>query len=142
MPVHLRDRLYILNLATMCRMVLRKTYFDKDEENIVTPKEFTEMIEEVFFLNGVLDIEDAIPWLAFLDLQGHVKRMKDVHKKLDKFYEHILDEHYDRRKSVKDFGAIKDLADVLVQLAKDPTLEVKPERHHIKALFAIEVGQL
>lgn len=95
MPVHLRDRLYILNLATMCRMVLGKTYIDKDEENIVTPKEFTEMIEEVFFLNGVLDIEDAIPWLAFLDLQGHVKGMKDVHKKLDKFYEHILDEHYD-----------------------------------------------
>lgn len=40
----------------MCRIVLGKTYIDKDEENIVTSKEFTEMIEEVFFLNGVLDI--------------------------------------------------------------------------------------
>lgn len=44
--------------------------------------------------------------------------------------------------TVKDFGAIKDLVDVLVQLAKDPTLEVKPETHHIKPLFVIEVGQL
>lgn len=65
-----------------------------------------------------------------------------MHRKLDKFYEHILDEHYDKRKSVKDSGAIKDLADVLVQLAQDPTLEVKPKRHHIKALFAIQVGHL
>lgn len=44
-------------------------------------------------LPGVLDIGDAIPWLAFLDLQGNIKRMKDVKKNIDKFYEHVLDEH-------------------------------------------------
>ncbi|KAH9667502.1 Flavonoid 3-monooxygenase [Citrus sinensis] len=133
-PVHLKDRLYTLNLTLICRMVLGKRYTDEAEKNTVTPKDFTEMIEELFLLIGILDIGDSIPWLASFDLQGHVKRMKDVSKKLDKFYEGILDEHHERRKSVKGYG-VHDMVDVLMQLADDPSLEVKLEREHIKALI-------
>lgn len=132
--VHLKDRLYTLNHTSICRMALGKRYTDKAEKNTVTPKDFTEMLEELFLLNGILDIGDSIPWLASFDLQGHVKRMKDVSKKLDKFYEDILDEHYARRKSIKDYG-VHDMVDVLLQLADDPSLEVKLEREHIKALI-------
>ncbi|ESR40884.1 Flavonoid 3-monooxygenase [Citrus sinensis] len=132
--VHLKDHLYTLNHTSICRMVLGKRYTDKAEKNTVTPKDFTEMLEELFLLNGILDIGDSIPWLASFDLQGHVKRMKDVSKKLDKFYEDILDEHYARRKSIKDYG-VHDMVDVLLHLADDPSLEVKLEREHIKALI-------
>ncbi|KAF2323576.1 hypothetical protein GH714_036192 [Hevea brasiliensis] len=53
-------------------MVLGKKYTVKieGENEIVTPEEFKEMLDELFLLNGVLDIGDSIPWLAFLDLQG------------------------------------------------------------------------
>ncbi|KAL9459951.1 hypothetical protein AB3S75_003200 [Citrus x aurantiifolia] len=134
MPIHLRDRLYMLTLAIMSRMLLGKRYTEEDENNVVTPKEFTEIVDELFLISGVLDIGDAIPWLSFLDLQGNIKRMKAVKKKADKFYEHVLDdhEHHARRKWVKEHGA-KDMVDVLLQLADDPTLEVKLERDHIKA---------
>ncbi|ESR40974.1 hypothetical protein CICLE_v10025408mg [Citrus x clementina] len=114
MPIHLRDRLYMLTLAIMSRMLLGKRYTEEDENNVVTPKEFTEIVNELFTRN--------------------VKRMKAVKKKADKFYEHVLDdhEHHARRKWVKEHGA-KDMVDVLLQLADDPSLEVKLERDHIKA---------
>ncbi|WJX86564.1 hypothetical protein P8452_68861 [Trifolium repens] len=63
---------------------------------------------------------------------GYVKRMKALSKKFDRFMEHVLEEHIERRKSVKDYVA-QDMVDVLLQLAEDPSLEVKLERHGVKA---------
>ncbi|MQI32269.1 cytochrome P450, partial [Escherichia coli] len=71
-------------------------------------------------------------WINFLDLQGYIKRMKALAKKFDRFMEHVLDEHIERKNGVKDFVA-EDMVDVLLQLAEDPTLEVKLERHGVKA---------
>ncbi|KAK8989689.1 hypothetical protein V6N11_064106 [Hibiscus sabdariffa] len=114
-------------------MVFGKKYTEGTGENeIVTPKEFMEMLNELFLLNGVLDIGDSIPWLGFLDLQGYIKRMKMLAKKLDRFLEHVLDEHNARRQGVKDYVA-EDMVDVLLQLSEDPNLEVKLERHGVKA---------
>ncbi|KAJ7951501.1 Cytochrome P450 [Quillaja saponaria] len=87
-----------------------------------------------FLLNGVLNIGDSIPWIDFLDLQGYIKRMKALSKKFDRFWEHVLDEHIERSKGAKDYVA-KDMVDVLLQLAEDPTLEVKVERHGVKAII-------
>ncbi|KAE8675313.1 hypothetical protein F3Y22_tig00111678pilonHSYRG00041 [Hibiscus syriacus] len=132
-PIVLKDHLLNLNLNVISRMVFGKKYTESTGENeIVTPKEFMEMLNELFLLNGVLDIGDSIPWLSFLDLQGNIKRMKVLAKKFDRFLEHVLDEHNERRKGVKDYVA-KDMLDVLLQLSEDPNLEVKLERHGVKA---------
>ncbi|WRX26155.1 Cytochrome P450 - like 10 [Theobroma cacao] len=132
-PICLKDHLSSLSLNVISRMVLGKKYTEGTGENeIVTPKEFKEMLDELFLLNGVLDIGDSIPWLSFLDLQGYIKRMKALSKKFDRFLEHVLDEHNARRKGVKDYVA-KDMVDVLLQLADDPHLDVKLERHGVKA---------
>ncbi|KAK8608315.1 hypothetical protein V6N13_023741 [Hibiscus sabdariffa] len=118
-------------------MVFGKKYTEGTGENeIVTPKEFMEMLNELFLLNGVLDIGDSIPWLGFLDLQGYIKRMKMLAKKLDRFLEHVLDEHNARRQGVKDYVA-EDMVDVLLQLSEDPNLEVKLERHGVKAFSQV-----
>ncbi|KAK4490016.1 hypothetical protein RD792_000670 [Penstemon davidsonii] len=74
-------------------------------------------------------------WLSFLDLQGYVKKMKDLYKKLDKFHNYVIDDHLDRRKADKDHFVPKDVVDVLLQLAEDPNLEVKLTRDCIKGLF-------
>ena len=87
-------------------------------------------------LNGVFNIGDFIPWINFLDLQGYIKRMKALAKKFDRFMEYVLVEHIERRKAVKDYAA-KDMVDVLLQLAEDPTLEVKLERHGVKAFSQV-----
>ncbi|KAL5583661.1 hypothetical protein UlMin_016103 [Ulmus minor] len=131
-PIVLKDNLTTLSLNVISRMVLGKKYTDETENSIVSPEEFKKMLDELFLLSGVLNIGDSIPWIDFLDLQGYIKRMKALSKKFDRFLEHVLDEHNGRRKAVKDYVA-KDMVDVLLQLADDPDLEVKLERHGVKA---------
>ncbi|KAF3632676.1 hypothetical protein FXO38_26034 [Capsicum annuum] len=58
--------------------------------------------------------------------------MKVVSKKFDRFLEHVLDEHNARRNAEENYVG-KDMVDVLLQLADDPSLEVKLERHGVKA---------
>lgn len=131
--INLKNHLSDLSLNVISRMVLGKKYNVKNEgeDEIVTPEEFKEMLDELFLLNGVLDIGDSLPWLAFLDLQGYIRRMKAVNKKFNRFLEHVLDEHDGRRKGVENYVA-KDMVDVLLQLAEDPNLEVKLERNGVK----------
>lgn len=137
-PVHLKDHLSKLSLNVISRMVLGKNYTEETEQDFVTPQEYTEMLQELFYLNGVLEIGDSIPWLGFLDLQGHIKRMKALMKKLDRFYELVLHEHNAKRKSSTGFVA-SDMVDVLLQLADDPTLQFKLERDQVKALIQVYV---
>ncbi|KAA8541628.1 hypothetical protein F0562_022780 [Nyssa sinensis] len=131
-PITLKYHLSTLSLNVISRMVLGKRYLDEVADSIVKPDEFKKMLDELFLLNGVFNIGDLIPWLSFLDLQGYVKRMKVLSKKLDIFLEHVVDEHNAKRKAVENYVA-KDMVDVLLQLADDPNLEVKLERKGIKA---------
>ncbi|OVA03795.1 Cytochrome P450 [Macleaya cordata] len=132
-PINLKDHLSDVTLNVLSRIVLGKKYLDESEYSFVTPRDFKEMLDELFLLNGVLNIGDSIPWLGFLDLQGYVKRMKVLGKKFDRFMEQVLDEHNDRRYGAgKDFVA-KDMVDVLLQLSDDPNLDVKLTRTSVKA---------
>ena len=119
-------------------MVLGKNYTKKSEsgENIITPEEFRKMLDELFFLNGFLNIGDYIPWINFLALQGYIKRMKALGKKFDDFLEHVLDEHHERRKGFRDYVP-KDMVEVLLKVAEDPNLEVKLERVNVKAFTVV-----
>ncbi|KAM5579574.1 hypothetical protein ABKV19_009381 [Rosa sericea] len=127
----LKDHLSTVSLNVISRMVLGKKYTDESKDAIVSPDEFKKLLDELFLLSGVLNIGDFIPWLDFFDLQGYIKRMKALSKKLDRFLEHVLDEHIENKKA-KGFVAT-DMVDVLLQLADDPDLEVKLERHGVKA---------
>ncbi|CAN1169143.1 Dimethylnonatriene synthase [Linum perenne] len=138
-PINLKDFLSDLSLNVISRMVLGKKYtVSSDAAAIVTPEEFKEMLDELFLLNGVLDIGDSIPWLAGLDLQGYIKRMKAVATKFDGFLERVLDEHNLRRGIEKGDFVAKDMVDVLLQLADDPNLEVKLDRRGVKAFTQTE----
>ncbi|XP_058227308.1 trimethyltridecatetraene synthase-like [Rhododendron vialii] len=132
-PVMLKNHLSTVSLNVISRMVLGKRYLDEAENSIVEPEEFKKMLDELFLLNGVFNIGDSIPWIDFMDLQGYIKRMKIVAKKFDRFLEHVLDEHNARKKEEAGNFVAKDMVDVLLQLAEDPNLEIKLERHGVKA---------
>ncbi|XP_021716066.1 cytochrome P450 71A1-like [Chenopodium quinoa] len=134
-PIVLRDHLSTMNLNVISRMVLGKKYLDKnnEEKSVLTLEEFKLMLDELFLLNGVLNLGDWIPCLKYMDVQGYVKRMKILAKKFDRFLEHVLDEHNDRREKEKESWVAKDMVDVLLQVADDPTNEVKLERIGVKA---------
>uniref|UniRef100_A0ACD5UWC1 Uncharacterized protein n=1 Tax=Avena sativa TaxID=4498 RepID=A0ACD5UWC1_AVESA len=132
--VVLKDYLSTLSLNVITRMVMGNKYLEKEVRDkktgslITTPEEFKWMIDELFLLNGVLNIGDSIPWLDWLDLQGYVKRMKKLSKMFDRFLEHVLDEHSECPSAVA-----KDMVDVMLQFASGHNLEVKLNRDGVKA---------
>ncbi|GFP88699.1 flavonoid 3' 5'-hydroxylase 2 [Phtheirospermum japonicum] len=75
-----------------------------------------------------------------LDLQGYVKRMEIVSKKFDGFLEHVLNEHEERRKKSEGNYVSRDMVDVLLEFAENPDLEVKLERHGVKAFIQDLLG--
>ncbi|GFP88698.1 cytochrome p450 71a1 [Phtheirospermum japonicum] len=123
-----------MSLHIISRMVLGKRYLhDDDCQNaVVSPQGIKMMLDELFLLNGVLNIGDYIPWIGFLDLQGYVKRMKIVGRKFDGFLEHVLNKHEERRKKNEGNYVSRDMVDVLLEFAENPDLEVKLERHGVK----------
>ncbi|KAL2520237.1 flavonoid 3'-monooxygenase-like [Forsythia ovata] len=125
----------------MTRMVLSNKYFSEPkcdlEGSIITLDELQEMLDQWFFLNGVINIGDWIPWLCILDMQGYVKQMKDLYKKFDRFHEYVLDDHKAKRDALdKDFVP-KDMVDVLLLLSENPNLEVKLTRDCVKGLMQV-----
>ncbi|XP_039051211.1 trimethyltridecatetraene synthase-like [Hibiscus syriacus] len=115
-PIILVEQLFHLTLSFICKIVLGNNYFGVSGDDqivsnsIVSLQEFQEIINEFFFLNGVFNIGDWIPWLDFLDLQGYKKRMNALKKKLDRFHDH---------------------------LAEDPDLDVKLTYDHLRG-FTVE----
>jgi hypothetical protein len=104
--VRLRDYLQMLTLGVISRIVLGKKYVQEaaagdsegDSAPVITAAEFREMVDEYFELHGVFNIGDFIPWLDWLDLQGYVARMKRTNARFDRFLEHVLDVHNERRR--------------------------------------------
>ena len=133
----LKEHLGRLTLSIISRIVLGEKYFSesKSENSIVTLEEFQEMLDELFLLNGVLNIGDWIQWIAFLDLQGYVKRMKTVSDKFDRFHDYVLEKHRARREA-DDFVA-SDMVDMLLKLADDPEIEVKLNTDMIKGIVQV-----
>ncbi|XP_051133065.1 trimethyltridecatetraene synthase-like [Andrographis paniculata] len=133
--VLLRDHVFRYALLTINRMALGQKYFNdcEDEESSLQFDEFHEMLDEWFLLGGVFNIGDWIPWLQFLDLQGYVRRMKVLAKKLDKIYEVVINDHV--KMAATNNSGRKDTVDRLLELAEDPNVDVKLTRDQIKALI-------
>lgn len=133
----LKDHFSRLTLSIISRIVLGEKYFS--ESSIVRLEEFQEMLDEVFLLSGVLHIGDWIPWISFLDLQGHVKRMKALRDKVNRFQDDMLEKHRAKRSGIEDSAGDKDMVDMLLRLADDPDLEVKITTDGVKALALVSI---
>ncbi|KAE8657996.1 Kinase superfamily protein [Hibiscus syriacus] len=140
-PVVLKKHLLCLTLSVISRMGFGEKPFSVSGDDrlgsnsVMSLPEFQELVDEFFLLAGVVNIGDWIPWLDFLDLQGYIKRMKALKKKLDRFLDHVFDEHKRKKKELsKDFVA-RDMVDLLFQLADDPDLNVKLTYDHIRGLI-------
>ncbi|KAK3126922.1 hypothetical protein QOZ80_7AG0565220 [Eleusine coracana subsp. coracana] len=138
----LKDHLHMVSLNVISRMVLGKKYVVEEEASgsPVTPAEFRWMINEGFFLSGVLNVGDLIPWVNWLDPQGYVGRMKKVNKMFDRFLEHVIQEHNNRRRQEGQRFVAKDMVDLLLQLSDDPNLEVPIDRDGVKSFILDLIG--
>ncbi|KAK1302119.1 Flavonoid 3'-monooxygenase [Acorus calamus] len=131
-PIRLRDPLWTQSLNVICRMVMGMSA-EEEMSSVMSAEEFKEMLNELILLNGVLNVGDYVPWIDFLDLQGYAKRMQASSKRFDGFLEHVVERHVEKMKVGLEEG--KDMVDVLLGLAEDPSLEVQLNREGIKAFI-------
>ncbi|KAH6763845.1 hypothetical protein C2S51_015094 [Perilla frutescens var. frutescens] len=137
-PVVLKDHLSRYTLSNIWRIISTDNYFSessKEGKSVLNMDELHEMVDEWFYLSGVFNIGDWIPWLSSFDLQGYVKKMKVLNKKMDRFYNYVIDDHLARKAAEKDRFAPKDFVDTLLQMAEDGNLEVELTRDCVKALI-------
>jgi hypothetical protein len=136
-PVVVKDHLAMVSLGVISRIALGKKYVVEGGSSPVPPEEFRWMVEELLFLSGVFGVGDFIPWIDWLDLQGYVKRMKKLRKMFDRFLEHVVDEHNERRRREAGDFVPTDMVDLLLQQADDPNLEVPIKRDGVKAFILV-----
>ena len=148
-PVALKEQLSCLTLSVISRTVLGKKYFSETagskktstSSSLVKLERFQEILDELFLLNGVLNIGDWMPWLRFLDLQGYQKRMKALKKRLDRFHDQVIDEHKAKKtkEGLNGNFVAKDMVDLLLELAENPDLEVKITSDGVKGLIQVRM---
>ncbi|XP_039122737.1 cytochrome P450 84A1-like [Dioscorea cayenensis subsp. rotundata] len=79
--------------------------------------EFISILQEFSKLFGAFNIGDFIPWLRLMDLQGINKRLKKARLSLDKFIDHIIDEHIANPKEGDDVDG--DMVDDMLAFFED-----------------------
>ncbi|KAK6149195.1 hypothetical protein DH2020_016720 [Rehmannia glutinosa] len=103
--------------------------------------EIRNLVHDVAELTGKFNVSDYIWFCKNLDLQGFGKRSKEVRDRFDEMMERIIDEHEIRRrerlkqKSEEGEIVVKDLLDILLDIAEDGSSEMKLTRENIKAFI-------
>ncbi|PIA28246.1 hypothetical protein AQUCO_07200120v1 [Aquilegia coerulea] len=118
-----------LAMANMIGQVIlsRRVFVSKGTES----NEFKDMVVELMTSAGLFNIGDFIPSIAWMDMQGIVGRMKNLHKKFDALLDKMFKEHRATRNDRKDKP---DFLDVLMNNMNNPG-EEKLSDTNIKALL-------
>ena len=123
--VELRPKLLDLSFNIMLRTIAGKRYYGKevvDQE----AKQFQIIMREVTELQGSSNLNDFLPVLQWVDFQGLEKRMVILKKKMDRFFQNLLDEHKQMRGSTSSQSVNEvtkmTLIDVMLSLQ-----EIEPE---------------
>ncbi|PON75046.1 Cytochrome P450, E-class, group I [Parasponia andersonii] len=95
--VPLSELLEQLTFNINARLIVGKRFsasaMSFDEEASDEACRFKKAIKEALYLSGVFVVSDAVPWLEFLDIHGHVSAMKRTFKEIDIVLENWLEEH-------------------------------------------------
>ncbi|OMP09866.1 Cytochrome P450 [Corchorus olitorius] len=83
------------------------------------PWRYEKAIKQALYLSGIFILADALPYLEWLDIQGHVRSMKKTAKEIDSVISVWLEDHLRRRKESQG-SCESDFMDVmLANLADD-----------------------
>ncbi|KAK8580945.1 hypothetical protein V6N12_071194 [Hibiscus sabdariffa] len=124
MLVELKQWFEHLTLNVVVRMVAGKRYFGASAAcDDGEAKMCQKAISQFFHLIGIFVVSDALPFLWWLDMQGHEKAMKKTAKELDDLLEGWLKEHRQRRISGgNEAEGDRDFIDVMLSLQEEGQL--------------------
>lgn len=117
------------------RMIMSRRCSDNDNE----ADEVRKVVKETAELSGKFNVSDYIGFCRNLDLQGFGRRLKEVRENFQTMMERIIEEHEEARKEEKRGGnnEVKDLLDILLDIAEDESLEIRLTRQDIKAFVLV-----
>ncbi|KAK1412896.1 hypothetical protein QVD17_34484 [Tagetes erecta] len=132
--VELQGQLMKLTSNILSRVCMSKRFSDEEDESRIFIKIITKINETI----GKFNLSDHIWFCKNLDLQGLGKISKDMHYRYDALMERIIREHKVTRN--QDVGGVKDLLNILFDISKDESMEIKLTRENIKAFIRELLG--
>ncbi|KAF8006604.1 hypothetical protein BT93_K0799 [Corymbia citriodora subsp. variegata] len=128
------------------RMITGNRFDDEEFEEVGSDAwRFKKAINKALYLCGVFVLSDAIPWLEWLDFQGHVRSMKETGRELDSVLDKWLRQHLEKRsnKGIQVGGGDADFMDLLLDSLPEDDVVFGHERKDIikaTALILILTG--
>ncbi|KAL7141996.1 hypothetical protein ABFS83_08G092600 [Erythranthe nasuta] len=132
-----------LNLNVVLRMVAGKRYYDGGGGGGgAETRRCMAVMRDFFDLAGMFVAADALPYLGWMDLGGHEKRMKETAKELDGIVGGWLAEHRKKREySGEDDDDDRDFMDVMLSVVQTANLQCQYDADTIiKATCTILIG--
>ncbi|PIA33010.1 hypothetical protein AQUCO_04200035v1 [Aquilegia coerulea] len=78
-------------------MIVGKRYYGENLEHLDEAKRFHAIVTESFYLIGIPNLADLLPFLRWFDIQGLEKRMVKLGKDRDSFMQKLIDEHRENK---------------------------------------------
>ncbi|KAM3281035.1 hypothetical protein P3S67_028055 [Capsicum chacoense] len=93
---------------------------------------FKDVIQEALVVAATPNIGEFIPFLDVFDLQELTRRMKELAKIFDDFFERVIDEHVQDSKEDKQ---TKDIVDTMMNIMQSGEAEFEFDRRNVKAIM-------
>ncbi|KAJ8629389.1 hypothetical protein MRB53_022712 [Persea americana] len=122
--INLDESIFLASANLVSTLVCSKNLFDKTKKE---GRELKEMVGEILEVVGKPNIADLIPALKIFDPQGLKRRLVKTAKRLDQFFDKLIDERLEeRRKGVKiNNNDRMDLLDVFLDYRSEKEDELK-----------------
>ncbi|GMJ10690.1 cytochrome P450, family 712, subfamily A, polypeptide 1 [Hibiscus trionum] len=127
----LSSELTTLTNNTICRMAMSTRCSGSDND----AAEIKELIRTCLKLSGKISVGDVLGPLKVLDFSGNGNKLKAALLKYDRLVERIIKEHQDKASGGFDENQKMDLLDILLEVYRDPTVEVKISMKDIKSFL-------
>ncbi|KAJ4721696.1 putative Cytochrome P450 [Melia azedarach] len=129
-PVNLSEMMTSLTSAITCRVAFGKRYEDEGTES----SRFHALLNETQAMLGSFFFSDYFPFMSWVDkLTGMINRLEKNFKEFDAFYQELIDDHLDPRRSKTDQQ--EDIIDVLLQIQKKREFKIDLTWDHIKGVL-------
>ncbi|KAH9784060.1 cytochrome P450 83B1 [Citrus sinensis] len=132
--VNLSEIIMSLSCNTICRLGFGKRSDDNDEATSERSR-LHALLREIQALSIAFFVTDYFPFMGWIDkLTGMMRRMENNFQESDRFYQELIDEHLDPKRTKADMQQ-EDLIDVLLQIRKHRGFKVDLTLDHIKAVL-------
>ncbi|KAA8522278.1 hypothetical protein F0562_012951 [Nyssa sinensis] len=128
-PVNVGEQMFLTVLNVITSMLWGETV--KGEERASLGSKFRRIVAEMTDLLGKPNISDFFPGLAWFDLQGVEKQMKELNQGFDQIFNTMIDKRL-KMEVAKDK---KDFLQFLLQLKGDEDAKVPLTMTHLKSLL-------